>query len=53
MSTNESRSSTEDSTQDDAYATIEMPQGGVVIYATADHCQWLQSDTAVELEELR
>lgn len=53
MSTNESTSPAEDSTQDEAFATIEMPQGGVVIYATADHCQWLQSDTAVALEELR
>lgn len=53
MSTNESTSPTEDSTQDDGYATIDMPRGGVVIYATADHSQWIQSDTAVDLEELR
>ncbi len=53
MSTNESTTPTEDSPDEQAFATIEMPKGGVVIYATADHSQWLQSDTAVDLEELR
>ena len=56
MTTNESTSPTEDSPdedEDEDFATIEMPKGGVVIYATADHSQWIQSDTAVDLEDSR
>ena len=51
MSTHES--ATDELESEDEYATIQMPKGGVVIYATEDHCRWIQSNTAVDLDELR